>query len=80
MFDPLNYQMTQDEIEIAEAVNGLVEALSDGVDLADAPAAVKAVRVAREKLSGAMRSEIRRTLAKVALAQVFDELAEEGHI
>ncbi len=81
MFDPANHNLTEGpELVVATEMNVAVEALSDGVGMEDAsPVFVAFSRIAGE-LRGKSKPEIRRILAKAGVAQLFDELAEAGHI
>ncbi len=78
-FDLNNYNIESgsETASLANHVNNVVEALSDGIDFKDDSgpvfmglAAVAAILQGRDKL------EIRAMLLKAAAANVFDELAE----
>jgi hypothetical protein len=81
MFDPNNHNLQEgNELEVARDLNEVIETLTDGVDISDTgPVARGLMRIAR-RLAGKSQADIRRMLAKAAVAQAFDELAESGKL
>lgn len=78
-FDLSNYNMDAGSVEaaVASQLNAVFEALEDGVSLSDdaGPVAL-GIAAVFSALKGRPKGEIAMIVAKAAIANVFDELAE----
>ncbi len=76
-FDPANHNLTPTEEELARALNDVYEALADGIDLKDDSGVLfQSLLKISGLLGGKPLSEIKTSVAKAGVANVFDELAE----
>lgn len=78
-FDLKNYNIEEgsDEAAVAEQLNAVYEAVADGFSFSDDAGPVfLGVSALLSRLSGKSKSEIAKIVAKAAVANVLDELAE----
>ena len=78
-FNPSNHNLSPSEEELARELNNVYEALADGIQLADDTGTLfQALLKISSNLRGRSLAEIKTSLAKASVANVFDELADRG--